>query len=718
VPAFRKPALSFMRGAFRVLGVFHRAAKPISALARNGVRHILRAGPATMLAVIVAGCSGGGASRSSLPGTAQATQLPAAGTVATASSHSGAPTTVTNQCVLNTASSGPNAPVADCYVDYSGTITQDWQLAYTDFDDGDGSCSTITIAPNSAAASMGATITPASGSCTSRFRAALTTNVDPKSGPRVVNIEFDGTAIVTDATDGVSGFPEAFTITMVVHIGTCAPGAVPSSVGRNSASPSRVSRSPSGSVRKPRTGSFADAEITATPIIGGPPACSPPPPPDIAKLLYTASLVSNPSLAFTDSADPGFGALTWHVSGDISTFSNLQFASQKTNALPNANALSFNVTDSVMPGDFSIHVNVTAASGATSSDTVVVLRVLSPVSSQGEVNASDIYEQDAQGNIVVPDGSTVQSDDDGQVPDFPFIATNLDTLNKARRTQAADAGFDPFNPPPNVVKFLNKTPPSSARFGCEGWIAESNAAGDLSLGASKAVGQIRVVSYCLTSSLLPMIVLFQTGVNLNREAESKELIIYAQKCQIIGSYGRFNVCASDVYTVAPALGHAERAQFSFNMAWYRFFNPIPIVNPKVGGFFYINNKGVFYPKVKILDPNWAIAQVYNQDNHYVPFPTHRPFQYCPGPKRQLPCATSNTLQTELLKWLKPPPAGFQAHHILPLSWCGQNNKENGVFLPELYDDPNGEYNDNTHGQFTYWWLLSNFKPDDTVENCH
>ena len=72
----------------------------------------------------------------------------------------------------------------------------------------------------------------------------------------------------------------------------------------------------------------------------------------------------------------------------------------------------------------------------------------------------------------------------------------------------------------------------------------------------------------------------------------------------------------------------------------------------------------------------------------------------------------------MLDGLPNPPAGFQAHHILPLSWCGQNVKENGGFLAQIYSDPDGdEYKSNTHGQFTNWWKLDNFKPDLPVPNC-
>jgi hypothetical protein len=295
-------------------------------------------------------------------------------------------------------------------------------------------------------------------------------------------------------------------------------------------------------------------------------ACGAPPPPAIAKSIYTASLVSKPSLDFTDGADQKLGALTWNVSGDTAKFKNVKFSQPSTAAPPHSNSLTFEVDDAVVPGDYSIHVNVTSSvNSLTSLDTIVTLRVLPPVSYAGEVNAADIYEEDAQGNVVVPDGSHLVTDDDKQVPDFPFKANNLDLLNKERRAEAVGKGFNPLAPPSKVVEDL-KNRVNGGRFGCNGYIAESNASDDLTSGSAQ--GQIRVVAYCLSGAILPSVSLFQRGANLNRPDQIADLIIYIQPCTNIGNYTVYTVCATDLRPVTPALKHAEKTTFGFTMTCF------------------------------------------------------------------------------------------------------------------------------------------------------
>jgi hypothetical protein len=50
-----------------------------------------------------------------------------------------------------------------------------------------------------------------------------------------------------------------------------------------------------------------------------------------------------------------------------------------------------------------------------------------------------------------------------------------------------------------------------------------------------------------------------------------------------------------------------------------------------------------------------------------------------------------------------PGAGYQAHHIKPSSWGGDNCKANGIWLPTSPV--------NVHQIFTTWWLVDNFTPD-------
>ncbi|MDP9150131.1 MAG: hypothetical protein M3O36_09355, partial [Myxococcota bacterium] len=83
-----------------------------------------------------------------------------------------------------------------------------------------------------------------------------------------------------------------------------------------------------------------------------------PPAPALPKDLYTASLLSHPRLPFTDSADAAFGALRWHVAGDVKPFRRLAFVAPST-TVPNANELTFDVPPTVKPKDYVLRVRVT-----------------------------------------------------------------------------------------------------------------------------------------------------------------------------------------------------------------------------------------------------------------------------------------------------------------------------------------------------------------------
>lgn len=137
------------------------------------------------------------------------------------------------------------------------------------------------------------------------------------------------------------------------------------------------------------------------------------------------------------------------------------------------------------------------------------------------------------------------------------------------------------------------------------------------------------------------------------------------------------------------------------------------------GYFYLNDQGWFYPKVRI-SPSWAITWVYTQGAGYVMFPRFNAFYYCGGGNRSPKCHVndSDALRRNMLRaGVAQPPAGFEAHHIDPVIWCGSNDAQNGVFLPQLYTNDEEGYQAKSHTVFSRWWDPKNFTPDNPRPNC-
>jgi hypothetical protein len=460
------------------------------------------------------------------------------------------------------------------------------------------------------------------------------------------------------------------------------------------------------------TGQCPGPTPTPTPTASPTPSPTPtptPPPPLAAKSLYTASLVSHPNIPLTDAAPQNLGQLTWHVSGQTSGFKNLQFAAT-TSGPPHSNALQFDVADDLQPGDYSIHFNVSAASG-TSPDTVVVLRVLPPITYGAELNVDGLYEENDQHNIVVSDASQYTTDDGGVVPDFPYAAPATQSLGKTRRPARFDPHFNSFAPPQAVNAELAKAD-ATHTFVCVPYLIESNSAADPTSGTAQ--GSVRVVSYCRAFPYLVAFFITQEAVNLNRPWQTTTKEFAAGLCNNVGDYRGFAVCESDTFPVVPVLGHAEETRFILHVAYLA--TQVQKRHAFDGSRYFINKKGVFYPKIPIAR-DWATQRVWEDGDGFVKFP-NGPFRYCPTTNSSKNChfTDRDALRRNLLKVLPEPPLGFEAHHIHPVEWCGNNSIDNGVFLPQTVAD-DSLFPDKQHGKFNLWWRTGDFEPDDPRPLC-
>ncbi len=411
--------------------------------------------------------------------------------------------------------------------------------------------------------------------------------------------------------------------------------------------------------------------------------------------------LSQPQLPFWVG---GFnGSDTWYVSDPTGTFSNFRFAQAQTTGAA-ANALSFSVDPTVVPGTYPLYVRVESSAGAPSVWTLVTIQVLPPALYEETYNSDGIFEEDKSGDVIVSEGTDNASFNANADPDFPLVpstmftaATKRTTVTKRGPAQVSygGQGFDPLNPPAPVVNDLTSWD-IYHNAGC--WLVMNarNAQDDPTQGTRANAGYYQVYAYCnfLSVDGLLGLTVEKIGYNLNTGAESghkkTSFTPFELPATEIGSYLYYRVYTWPVIPATPASGIAERQEVDFQTDFPIAGIPIPI-NAVGKETYYVNNYGVFYPKIQIPAKS-AIASVVNQAGGYVPFPKG-PFHYCPSTNPLGECQP-NTLKAALLTIAKLPAPlrGWEAHHIQPIGECGSNATNNGVFLPLP-----------SHTQFSAWF---------------
>ncbi len=438
------------------------------------------------------------------------------------------------------------------------------------------------------------------------------------------------------------------------------------------------------------------------------------PPPDSPKDRYTASRLAEVALPLTDAAGSGQGALHWQVSGDSSTFEQVRFDADVTAGPPHTNTLRLRVPFEIKSGDYNLRVRVTSAAGKTSQDTNVVLTVVKPAAYETELNAEDIFEQDDDGKVMQADATRYTAGDDTVTPDFGIKIDVPGAIpsSRQRRPRQFSRPFDALNPPDVVASQLRQYA-SEKKFGCWSYLIDDNEAHDRTSATSR--GTLQVYAYCTNFWAAPGVQVQQDGTNFNTGERRHRLPRTLLPCsRQIGLYGSYRVCATGLYGIEPVTGHAERVDIHYRLDFGALFG-LELATYHTGHY-EVNNLGAFYPKIPI-NASWAVPSVIERGGGYVPFPDG-PFYYCSS-SAKAPCLDRKErakFKNILLAAHVVPPAGFQAHHIHPVGWCGKNDVSNGVFLPAYAADAN-EYDPKTHSRFNVWWFPDNFKPDDTVIRC-
>jgi hypothetical protein len=449
-----------------------------------------------------------------------------------------------------------------------------------------------------------------------------------------------------------------------------------------------------------------------------PPSCSPGagslPPPDSPKDRYTASRLAEVALPLTDAAGNDQGQLHWQVSGDSGTFENVHFDTDVTAGPPHANTLRLRVPFEIKSGDYRLHVHVTAATGKSSQDKTIVLSVVTPAAYETELNAQDVFEQDDAGNVIQADASRYTAGDDNVTPDFGIRIDVPGTAASSRQRQPRQFSgpFDPLNPP-GVVGSQLRQYANEKKFGCWSYLIDDNEAHDRTSATSR--GTLQIYAYCTNFWAAPGVQLQQDSTNFNTGEQRHRLPLTLLPCsRQIGLYGSYHVCATGLYGIQPVTGHAERVDIRYRLDFGAIFG-LELASFHTGHY-EVNDIGAFYPKIAI-QRSWTVQGVFDRAGGNVPFPDG-PFYYCPS-SASAPCL-NETERAKLKDILREagavPPAGFQAHHIHPVAWCGTNDAGNGVFLPAFAADGN-EYNKKTHSRFNVWWSRRNFTPDDSVRRC-
>ncbi len=662
----------------------------------------------------------------------------------------------------------------DCYLpSYSGTITQDFQIGFSDQEDvitgADNQGASATCGPiqwshavmsgdpsQIIATDPGVTqpcpqTGPVANPGYETIRTTIQVTGNPAGGPTIITLVYNGASTVTDPSDfennpvntgNSTGNVSVPSAVIYIHLGSCAPTTSTSSARRTvpfarrlvvvKALPADVvpGRTPqlsargsdAGAHRLPDTGQYAHADYfwDVEPSSGGPPAACPTlPAPTSTKSLYTASLQSQPQIAFTDAADASFGPLTWQFNDPSNSLTKLGFAQASTTA-PHADNLSMTVDPSqIAPGDYPISVSVQDNQGDTSPATIVTLRVLQPAALLTTLNGTGVYEEDSSGAITVSDGSDQSDVNYGQQPDFPVVPSITPSAwarhpshTRLPSQFTASGLFNPFQPPTKIASALSSFSLTNA--GCVTVLDDTNQSDDRTSGSRANVGMYIVYGYCnftVLRSAPYAIELTRTAENLNTHRESGHDLRFmnTDQMQPLGTYTHFTVFATPPVFATPVSRIAEKQTIDYALVFQSRLGMRIVATGAAGGRqkFYVNNFGVFYPKIRIADGT-ALDYVMDQADRNVPFPKG-PFFWCGVGGAGPGCLTQKDgrkLAVRLKAKLKAVPGGWQAHHIIEVSWCGSNSEENGVFLPKPL-----------HDQFTQWFRSENFTPDNAGGVC-
>jgi hypothetical protein len=187
-----------------------------------------------------------------------------------------------------------------------------------------------------------------------------------------------------------------------------------------------------------------------------------------------------------------------------------------------------------------------------------------------------------------------------------------------------------------------------------------------------------------------------------------------QSCAAAGSTSQPPIllkCFTPVVLVPLAFGHAEINE-PISLIYSMKIGPFTI--PYRGGSlrntksFYLNNKSVTYPFVT-MPPSLPDNKLWGPRSNLVDNAVRPPINpmyiktntVCDG-------GTPSTILGKALKDAdyKLPAVGFEAHHIKPSCWGGNNEITNGVWLPK-----NAVGFPNLHSNFTTWFIPdANFTP--------
>ncbi len=225
-------------------------------------------------------------------------------------------------------------------------------------------------------------------------------------------------------------------------------------------------------------------------------------------------------------------------------------------------------------------------------------------------------------------------------------------------------------------------------------------------------------AYCNSTTTVPLadLTVKQTGYNLNTGLQSgvRRTLLNIGTAQVLGTYGPsgfYTVLTFPTISATSTSGIAERqnVSYTFEVAYKALIELGPIPSARGKENYFVNNYGVFYPKIKI-SPGAANAFVLLFGGGYVPFPDG-PFYYCPRKDPLGNCLGSkgDQLRAKMISsGLEVPKTGWAAHHIQPVGECGSNETINGVFLAP-----------SPHLQFTAWFasFTAVAGEDETGASC-
>jgi hypothetical protein len=461
---------------------------------------------------------------------------------------------------------------------------------------------------------------------------------------------------------------------------------------------------------------------------------SPPSSPDYINLLVYYSVIdpvnSSPtyvlvvpgasaSYTFTDQTNAQDGPATWDVWSAIPQNTTATWLNPTTSSPPNANTLTFQTEPTTPTGETAVGIDMQYPTPLCRQSELnaanVLIDVENPLATAAESELAGDFTQSASGAVALSSSSP------SQIADLTLGGSATGVRSSGRIVRESElvhanslpAGYS--TAPPNLPENSTEVADFAALVtalpdplpACFGYLQEQRAnASNVQDAMNPAYFQIQ--TYCENGASIASGSIVSSWQGTGYNGSAPVTLNVQQSCTDSGTDNLgLEKCFTPVDLLPLASGHAElneptELSYSVTAMGITFtYDPLYFGQTSM---FYLNNRSVPYPVVQV-QPSWGPSS--SMIDGAVRPPINPPYTRTAKGCGDNTKGPSDALGKALSAAGYPyPGTGYNAHHIKPSCWGGNNLVGNGIWLPTT---ASGE--PNLHQPFSTWFSPNgNFTP--------